>query len=480
MQRSRFLFPPRWSGSAGVKEVLIISLPLIMSGLSVVLNLFFDRTFLAEYDVELHMTASMSAGVTWWASQQIFNGIVSYVGTFVAQYYGANRFDRIGPIMWQSIYTSLLGTVFIWMIFPLVKMIFLYFHGDTEFAHLEIKYCFILNIGVLFLLFNTAMNSLFASLGRPYVVMIVGFAIALINIVMNRWLIFNPPDWLPFIKEGLEGAAWATSFSFLCGSIIFAALALQPSFARRYHLLSGWRFEWLGFSRLIKFGFPHGAGHFAEVGAFAFFMIALGNLDAMALAAANIAFTVNNIVFVPIMTMSQAMSILVGQYVGKKDIEGAERATFSGALIGLSSVTLLALSYVLFPEFYIGFFRDESQAPEVIIPIANLAKLYLLYMAAYCIGDIFGFVYSGALKGAGDTRYCMFVVFISSFCFLIVPNLLTITYKWPPWVLFLAIGVHIYFMALCYLVRYYFAKWKDMTVMEPNLIVEEEGLTSLP
>ena len=89
-----------------------MSFPLILSASSVSIQHFVDRLFLAWYAPEA-IAAAMPAGILQFALLSIFAGTAGYSSTFVAQYYGATRSESIGPAVWQGIYVSFLGGVFI-------------------------------------------------------------------------------------------------------------------------------------------------------------------------------------------------------------------------------------------------------------------------------------------------------------------------------------------------------------------------------
>jgi len=471
----RILYKPRWSGPASIQDVLRVSGPLIISQFSVILNLFFDRLFLSWYDLEVHMPASMSAGVAWWASIIFFIGIISYLTTFVAQYFGADRNDRIGSSIWQTIYLALIFSVLIWATFPILMMIFKIFGGENsaQYVQLQIEYCFILNLGIVPLLFNTAISGVFSSMDRLKSVIFVSFMMTFFNVLLNQRFIFNPPEWLPFIEEGLSGAAWGTMFSVVAGSFFYLYLLVRRGFYKKIELQHTWRFDKELFFRIIKFGVPQGIHHFVEVSGFALLMLVMGSISPIALGAANIAFTVNNMVFVPLMSMGQAVGILVGQYIGARKIEESKRIASTGMFIGASMVSLIALSYVVFPDFYINIFHAEGTDPEIFAAIAKEARIYLIFIATYAFADVFGLIYSGALRGAGDTKYCMYVSAICSVLFLVIPNLMAWYFGWPAIFLFVNITFYIFILTGIYLVRYVRGKWTTMTVMGDDLTTKE-------
>jgi MATE family multidrug resistance protein len=97
----------RWKSEGGYREVLVVAIPLILSTATWSVQHFVDRMFLTWYSPEA-IAAAMPAGMLNFSMVSIFMGTAGYVTTFVAQYYGARRFHRIGPALWQGVYVSLL------------------------------------------------------------------------------------------------------------------------------------------------------------------------------------------------------------------------------------------------------------------------------------------------------------------------------------------------------------------------------------
>ena len=108
----------RWSSEGGYREVLAIAVPLILSTASWSVQHFVDRMFLSWYAPEA-IAAAMPAGMVYFSIVSIFMGTAGYASTFVAQYYGAKSYHRIGPALWQGVYVSLLGGLA--LLFVLVK-----------------------------------------------------------------------------------------------------------------------------------------------------------------------------------------------------------------------------------------------------------------------------------------------------------------------------------------------------------------------
>src|SRR4030042_3803388 len=89
----------------GAAEVLKIAFPLILSTSAMTLQMFVDRVFLMWYDRDA-MSAAMLGGILSFVFFSFFLGTATYANTFVSQYDGAKRRERIGPAVWQSVYFS--------------------------------------------------------------------------------------------------------------------------------------------------------------------------------------------------------------------------------------------------------------------------------------------------------------------------------------------------------------------------------------
>ncbi|MRR14439.1 MATE family efflux transporter, partial [archaeon] len=113
----------RWGEEGGYREVLKLALPLVLSTGSWSLQQFIDRMFLTWYSQET-IAAATPAGILNFTFMSLFIGTASYVGTFVAQYYGAKRYERIGPSLWQGIYIAILGGLVIMGLIPLAWPVF--------------------------------------------------------------------------------------------------------------------------------------------------------------------------------------------------------------------------------------------------------------------------------------------------------------------------------------------------------------------
>jgi multidrug resistance protein, MATE family len=457
-----------WGRPCGGRDVLRMAIPLIVStGAWTVMN-FTDRMFLLWYS-EASMAAALPAGMVHFAMVCFPLGIATYVSTFVAQYHGAGHPHRIGPAVWQGIRVGLYCFPLFLSIIPLSPWIFKVAGHKAELAGLEALYFQTALFGTGAEIMAASMAAFFTGRGVTWVVMLVDSSASALNIVLDWAWIFGHCG-LPAL--GIEGAAWATVVSLWSRVVIYGALMMLPRYRRRYFTWSGRRFYAPLFRRLLRYGGPSGLQLFVEIAGFTLFLLLVGNLGKNALAATTLAFNVNCLAFVPTLGLGMALSVLVGQELGRNNPRLAARATWTSLCLALAYMGAMALVYVLLPNLLLVF-HQMGMSPGERVQFAELRDttvILLRFVAAYCLFDASCVVFAGALRGAGDTRFIM-----------VVSLLLTPMPVAAAWV-----GIHFFDYSLlwCWIVitlwicasgviycaRFLQGRWRHIRVIEPELI----------
>jgi MATE family multidrug resistance protein len=99
--------------AGSLRELIQVAVPLILSAGSMMLMHFIDRMYLTWYS-EVTLAASLPASMLNWTIFAVAFGTVSYVNSFVSQYDGAGRPERISGAIWQAVYLGglmCLGTI---------------------------------------------------------------------------------------------------------------------------------------------------------------------------------------------------------------------------------------------------------------------------------------------------------------------------------------------------------------------------------
>jgi MATE family multidrug resistance protein len=440
-------------------------MPLILSMGSLAIMLFVDRMFLTWYSTEA-VAASMPAGMLNFALTTLFIGTAGYTSTFVAQYQGARQYQRIGPIVWQGIYISLIGGALILALVPFAGAFFRFVGHEAAIRENEIVYFRILCLGATPAIASAAVAGFFSGRGRTWPVMWVNVITTAINAVMDYVLIFG--HW-GFPELGMTGAATATIISSLAQIFIYLALLARPEYKLLYNTLAGWRFEPALFTRLVRFGLPSGIQFFLDMIGFSIFILFMGRLGAESLAAINIAMNASTLAFLPMIGVGIAISVLVGQSLGQDRVDLAERSVYSGAHIAFIYMATAATLFVLVPDIFLKPFAAQADA-ERFSDIRPIAIVALRFVAIVSLFDTLNIVFSSALKGAGDTRYIMFMALMVTSVAFVVPSYVALvllgTGILAGWSI---LTVYVIFLGLAFYHRYRGGKWKSMRVIEPHV-----------
>jgi len=452
----------RWGREGGYRQILSIAIPLILSTGAWSIQHFVDRVFLTWYSPEA-IAAAMPAGMLNFTIMSLFLGTAGYVSTFVAQYYGSGQYERIGSVLWQGIYIAIIGGIVHLALIPLAGPVFRFVGHEPLVQQYEITYFQVLCLGATPAIASSAMSGFFSGRGKTWPVMWVNVLATTVNLIMDYALIFG--KWgLP--EMGIGGAAIATVISACFSFIAYLILLSRPTYKQRYHTLRSWAFERSLFLRVMHFGLPSGIQFFLDTVGFTAFILLVGRLGTTYLAATSIAFNISNIAFMPMIGLGIAVSVLVGQYLGKDRPDLAEYSAYSSFHLTFLYMASIAVAYVLVPDIFINPFASYADAASF-ISIRKITIILLRFVAVYSLFDTLNIIFASAIKGAGDTRFVMFIIAIVSSVALVIPSYIALvllhTSIYTGWTI---ASVYISMLGLIFLFRFLGGKWKSMRVIE--------------
>ena len=452
----------RYHSEAGYRELLIIAFPLILSTSAWSIQHFVDRMFLTWYSPET-IAAAMPSGIFNFTIMTLFIGTASYINTFVAQYYGAKQYHKIGPVVWQGIYIAVFGGIFHLILISLAKPIFGFIGHEAEIQRLEIIYFKILCLGAFPVIASSGFAGFFSGRGKTWPLMWINMTATLTNIVFDYLLVFGN---FGFPEMGIRGAALATVLSSIVSFVIYLVLILRPRFCDYYCMLSGFKPNILLFKRLIRYGLPNGVQFFIDMAGFTGFLFIVGKLGRDSLAATNIAFNINNLAFMPMIGFGIAVSVMVGQYLGNNKPDLAQKSVYSGFHITIFYMTAMAIFYLSAPELFIKPFMAGSNKADM-AGIRDIVIVLIRFIAIYSIFDTFNIIFAAAIKGAGDTRFVMRMLSVMSIVLLLIPSYLAlIVWKQNIYIGWSIVSVYICALGIGFYLRFLGGKWKTMRVIE--------------
>ena len=407
---------------ASLSELWLLSYPLIVTMAAQVVMQFVDRMFLAWYSHEA-LAACVPAGALAMTFAAVFMGLASYTSVFISQYYAQKKYASVTVSLWQGILLAVLSACVLASLTPLGNWAIGHFAHGPAVTPLEIKYFTILNLFGGFSVINNALASFFSGRGKTKIPMWVTLCGNLVNIVLDYLMIFGK---LGFPEMGIAGAAWATvlgsaSMTFIFGGLIFAG-RVRKTF--KVAKLAG--FYKPVFSRLLRFGLPNGFGFLMDIMSFTLFTFMVGNIDVISLQASNIVMSMQPMVFTVILGLGIGIQILVSKYQGLNRPDLSVRVIKNACKLGYSYAGAVSVAFFFFAPLFVGLFIAPSSADAAVIsaktyPLMKLVSFFVLFDATYLI-------FGEAIRGAGDTKFFMFVMLLCAWG-LLIPGTYLIVYK---------------------------------------------------
>ncbi len=449
-----------------------LAIPLIISAGSISLMNFTDRMILNVISPTA-MSASMQGGMLFWTLISLPMSVAAYTNTFVSQYNGSGNFHRIGPVVWHGIGFGFLMMPLVMLLEPFGKSVFLFFGHDQSILAMECSYFRLVLLGSGAVIASEAAASFFYGRGKMKVVMNVNIFCVFVNLYLDIcWVfgLFGFPRW------ELEGAAIATSVAQWIRLALFVGLMFLSDWGeKRYHLISGLKFDWPLFKRLMYYGFGSGVHICLDTLCFSMFVFLVGGLGAVAYNATTIAFTLNTFTFLPIVGTGITVATMVGNQLGYNRPDLSERAVYTAVSIGTFYVLMFGFVFLCFPDFLLSWFKTGGAAEGAEETYAA-AKYLLRFVAFFLAFDAFGIIFSSAIKGAGDTKFVFAVtVFLAPVtpvaCFLGI-HFFGLGLYWC-WIVMTA---WVLLTGVIFFVRFRQGRWKKMRVIEKELyLAGEEG-----
>ena len=385
-----------------IKEFLRLAIPLATAQLTQSLPGFFDTLMMGRLGSST-LAAGGLASLSFSAIILTAGGLIMAITPAIARAFGAKDKNLLENIACQGLWLVLMLTILLTgIIFD--NDFWMRVFGQTETTVIMAKIYLDIRLWDVFPALGLIwLRGVLSGLSQPGPIMLIVVIGGVFNILGNYALAFG--QW-GFPRLELAGLALATVIThwgmFL--ALIFYIFKHEPllqsgifqrQFSFKPHL----------FWQLIKLGFPMAIFSALEIGLFIVVTYLMGVLGTEVLAAHQIVLQTVAVIFMIPSGMSIAATVRVGQWLGKENWQGVQRA---GALsIGVGSVFMMVMAMVLllFPQFVIGLYLDQNDPANQ--PVMVLVAPMLTIAALSQIGDGVQKVAYGVLQGLQDTRLPM-------------------------------------------------------------------------
>ncbi|MFT5139754.1 MAG: MATE family multidrug resistance protein [Lysobacterales bacterium] len=227
-----------------------------------------------------------------------------------------------------------------------------------------------------------------------------------INIFLNWVLIFGN---LGAPELGVYGAGLGTTIALYCGTILYFIFAWRHARDKGFlERIPSRSTLWQQF----KIALPSSLQQLFFAAGLVTLVWIVGQIGTAEVAAVNVLMTFHITAILPVFGIALATTTLVGNALGRKDVDDAARWGWDGAVLTFVYGVILSLILIPFAKPILSIFLTN---PETL----DLAYLPMILWALMISFDTLGMVLMNALIGAGDTKRSMWISVIAQWAFFL-------------------------------------------------------------
>lgn len=401
-----------------IREILRIGLPIMLGQACVIILAFADNIMIGWHSVdELAASSFVNNVMNLFILTEL--GFAAGMTPMIGADNGTGNIKGIGITVKNGLVTNgIIGGISI-ILLTIIYFCLDHFGQAPELMPYIKPYFAIIGISTLFALGFNVLKQFTDGICRPMISMTLLMIGNLLNIFGNWVLIYGK---LGFPEMGLTGAGISTLVSRVLILIVFAVYIFKSKKMNEYAraikdaLLS--RDKMKG---VFKMGYPVGIQMALESSTFTFAAVMAGWLGVIQLAAHQVVITISQLFFLMMQGLSFAVSILVSNAFGRKDLKSVREYARKGYFITLGISATLSVLLYCFRYQAAGIFSDS---PEVTALAVSL--FFLLF--AYQFGDGLQLCFANVLRGIQDVRPIMYAAFVSYYL-IAIPSAYLLGFK---------------------------------------------------
>ena len=382
-----------------MRQLAVLATPIIIAQLAHTAMGFVDTVMAGR--VGPQDLAAVALGNSIWVPVfLLMTGVLLATTAKVARLFGAGDEEKIGALVRQSLWLGLavgaLCAALLWNAEPVLH----WMQVAPELIEPTMAYLRAVALGFPAIALYHVLRCFSDGLGRTRPSMVIGILGLLLNIPLNYIFIYGK---LGLPAMGGVGCGWATALVMIASLLAMLVWVRWAPYYRASQLFA--RFDWPYWptiSRLLSIGVPIGIAIFAEASIFSVIALLIGGLGATVVAGHQIALNFSSLVFMLPYSLGMAITIRVGQALGRNDARDARFVAGIGIGMSLLLACLSSSAMLLGRDAIARLYSTDAT-------VLAVASGLLIYAAFFQFSDAIQVTAAGALRGYQDTRATMLI-----------------------------------------------------------------------
>ncbi|HIU47653.1 MAG TPA: MATE family efflux transporter [Candidatus Fimadaptatus faecigallinarum] len=381
-------------------HILTFALPLLVGNIFQQMYNMVDTWVVGNYVSAEAFAAVGNVGPIINTLIGLFTGLASGAGVVISQYYGAHDYKKVHDAVHTAIMLTIILTVAMTIIGIAMTPWMLNFMKMQGEVYNEAKeYLTIYFAGIIGLLFYNMCAGILRAVGdskRPFNFLLVA---AVTNTVLD--LVF-----VIVFGMGVAGVAYATIIAqALSASLTMVTLMRSHSCVRV--ILRDIRIHMEMLKKTIRVGIPAALQMAVTAFSNVFVQSYINQFGTYYMGGWTAYSKIDQLIFLPMQSLALSATTFVGQNLGKGQIKRAKYGARMALGMAMGITVLVTGVVMIVAPYLVEFFNDE---PDVV----RIGAMFLRWLTPFYVFSCVNQVYSGALRGAGDSRAPM-IIMLGSF-----------------------------------------------------------------
>lgn len=381
------------------RHLVTFAMPLLIGNIFQQLYNMVDTWVVGNYVSNEAFSAVGSVGPIINMLIGFFLGLSSGAGVVISQYYGAKRYDEVQ----KTVHTSIVMTLVMGVLFTVIGIAMTPFMlrfmktPDNVFPE-SAAYLRIYFSGVLGLMLYNIGGGILRAVGdskRPFYFLVVS---ALLNTVLD--LVF-----VLVFHMGVQGVAYATIIAQGVSAILVIWTLMRTDTCIKIRV-KALKIDIEMLKKIIKVGIPAAIQMAITSFSNIFVQSYINFFGADCMSGWTAYSKVDQLLFLPMQSIALASTTFVGQNLGINKVDRAKKGVGIALGMAAGATVVVMIPVLIFAPHAVAFFNSKAEVVEY-------GSLLLRWMSPFYVLCCVNQVYSGALRGAGNSRAPMLIMLAS-------------------------------------------------------------------
>jgi len=394
-----------------LQENIKLSIPLIISWLFYAISGFVGTVMVAHLG-ETALAASVVVGGIWVIINVFFYGVFNSVSVLVSHQYGAQQYEAVGSIIRNAFILGIIFCIPSMLLMQFSPYFLRWIVPTPEILTLATSYAHAIMWATPGMIALVIFENFLNGIGKTKLSLWISLFQVPLEIAIIYTYVFGKFGMPAFGIAGV-GYGFTTSYTLtIIGVIIFLTSA---DFVRPFNIFKfSDIFEKRFFREIFRVGMPIGYMYLIEVSTFTTVTFIMASFGTVALAAQQIIMQFLGVTVNVPYALGQAVSIRIGQNAGRLDIQGVRLSTYVGIALSFFCMIIISSIYIFYPQLLLRL--DFNTANPVYQPLFRQAVEFLVILGVFQLCDSVRVIAVSSLRALKDTRFPMYISFISFWC----------------------------------------------------------------